>query len=153
MVKDAKAVDLMFSEQGTLNSFGAKIRFAYLFGVASEEVYKELRIISKIRNHFAHREKVNSFSHPLVQGPTSSLKILTDPAGIIQYVAYAWDRILTTAPEPAWDEYKTSLRDKHNIDLSRPNWAFTMEVVTLAKCFEISLQNIKKNEPLTAPLF
>lgn len=58
---DNDIVPRVFQGEGFLASFGAKISLGWLLGLYSAEAHKELVLISKIRNAFAHRLEVNSF--------------------------------------------------------------------------------------------
>lgn len=46
--------DEMFEGQGPLRSFGSRIALAHALGVSTDEVSREMDLIRKIRNHFAH---------------------------------------------------------------------------------------------------
>jgi hypothetical protein len=44
----------MFAGQGPLRSFGSKISLVYALGIANEELSRDMDLIRKVRNHFAH---------------------------------------------------------------------------------------------------
>jgi DNA-binding MltR family transcriptional regulator len=55
--------EFIFRSTGPLGAFAAKTRLAYLMGMISPEAFKDLEIMREIRNRFAHRTDVGSFSH------------------------------------------------------------------------------------------
>jgi hypothetical protein len=59
--EDSKVISDMFEGLGPLASFNAQINLAYLIGLVSERVFKDLHIIRKIRNDFAHSLSDGSF--------------------------------------------------------------------------------------------
>jgi DNA-binding MltR family transcriptional regulator len=61
MRRDEKIADELFHPSGPLGPFGTKIRLAYMLRIVSPETYRDLTIISKIRNKFAHDLSVTSF--------------------------------------------------------------------------------------------
>ena len=52
----------LFNPSGPLGPFGTKIRVAYMLRILPPEVHKDLMIVSKIRNKFAHDLSVKSFN-------------------------------------------------------------------------------------------
>ena len=61
MVPDEKVIEERFAPGRAFGDFGAKVDLAYLIGVYSKQAHKELTIIRRIRNDFAHQLEVNSF--------------------------------------------------------------------------------------------
>lgn len=59
---DQSLSEKIFGTNGPLSSFSQRIDFAPAFGLLSPIVCKELHLIRKIRNHFAHHPKEASFS-------------------------------------------------------------------------------------------
>jgi hypothetical protein len=53
--------DLMFGAFAPLGSFSAKISVAFLIGLIPEDIYKDLNVIRKIRNEFAHKYDTLAF--------------------------------------------------------------------------------------------
>lgn len=51
----------LFNPSGPLGPFGTKIRVAYMLRILPPDVYKDLMIVSKIRNKFAHDLSIKSF--------------------------------------------------------------------------------------------
>jgi DNA-binding MltR family transcriptional regulator len=63
MRRDEKEISQqLFHPSGPLGPFGTKIRMAYLLRILPPEVHKDLMIVSKIRNKFAHDLSVKSFN-------------------------------------------------------------------------------------------
>jgi DNA-binding MltR family transcriptional regulator len=54
MLDDKKVVADLFRTSGPLGSFSAKIDLAYLLQIISEQAYRDLLTMKKIRNLFAH---------------------------------------------------------------------------------------------------
>lgn len=50
--------DELFRSTGPLGPFATKVRVAYMLRIIGEETYKDLMIISRIRNRFAHNLSV-----------------------------------------------------------------------------------------------
>ncbi len=150
MVKDDKAVTVMFGEQGFLNGFGAKIRFSYLFGLISKQTNDELLVINKIRNHFAHIAGADSFKFPKIQGWTSSLKILNNPTDLVPYLSSPH---ASSVPDGmVWSIFAHAL-ELANIDLKQPNWAFVMEVSVFIGCFKRIAEDRSTKPLIGAPWF
>jgi DNA-binding MltR family transcriptional regulator len=63
MRRDKSLDNEMFNPTGPLGPFGTKIRLAYMLRIASPETYKDLVIINKIRNKFAHDLSVTTFEN------------------------------------------------------------------------------------------
>jgi DNA-binding MltR family transcriptional regulator len=66
LLAKGKRVDDMFSNQGALGSLVAKINLAFALGLASPAVCRDLDLIRKVRNHFAHLLSEASFPEPRV---------------------------------------------------------------------------------------
>jgi DNA-binding MltR family transcriptional regulator len=63
MRRDEKEISQqLFNPSGPLGPFGTKIRVAYMLRILPPEVHKDLMIVSKIRNKFAHDLSVRSFN-------------------------------------------------------------------------------------------
>ena len=62
-VDDGKACDAVLEDSnGALSTFSSRIDFAYLLGLIGPEARRELHIVRKIRNEFAHDYKPLDFS-------------------------------------------------------------------------------------------
>lgn len=71
----SRVVDEMFQGNGPLASFSARIALCYALGLISEEIYRDLTLIRRIRNHFAHNIEKASFQDPVVQSRCSELAL------------------------------------------------------------------------------
>lgn len=67
LVDDKKCIDQAFEQNGPLGTFSSKITFCYLLGLISSIEQKNMHIVRKIRNTFAHEYEVDSFEHPRVR--------------------------------------------------------------------------------------
>ncbi len=76
---------MMFQSTGPLGPFASKIRLAYLMGLISQELYKNLEIMREIRNRFAHETEVGHFDHPEISSRCHNFtivdKYVVDPDG------------------------------------------------------------------------
>lgn len=61
MRRDTTVAEELFRSTGPLGPFGTKIRLAYMLRILHETTYKDLIIISRIRNRFAHDLTVTAF--------------------------------------------------------------------------------------------
>ena len=52
----------LFRSGGSLGNYGVKIRLGYMLGWFSKDFYRDLILISKIRNRFAHSIEVKDFA-------------------------------------------------------------------------------------------
>lgn len=69
MRRDEKEISQqLFNPSGALGPFGTKIRVAYMLRILPPEVHKDLMIVSKIRNKFAHDLSVKSFEDRQIAG-------------------------------------------------------------------------------------
>lgn len=64
-VRDEKAVKELF--KNGLSSFSAKINLVYLLGLIGNELYRDLNMIRKIRNEFAHSYDSLSFESDCIK--------------------------------------------------------------------------------------
>lgn len=93
LINDSKAVDsLIKSESNTpLSSFAARISAAYCLGLISENDYKDLLIVKKIRNEFAHELSNCNFDNGSVKDRIGNLIMINDhlkkhpPVGDMSY--------------------------------------------------------------------
>jgi hypothetical protein len=68
--------DELFEGQGPLRSFGAKISLAYALGISDDNVSRDMDLIRKIRNHFAHNVWDAQFGTPPVSQWCSELRVI-----------------------------------------------------------------------------
>lgn len=74
MKQDDIVFNDLFHPSGPLGSFGTKIRLAYLLCLIHEDVYKDLVIVAKIRNAFAHRVAIKSFDDQMIKDNIHNLR-------------------------------------------------------------------------------
>lgn len=72
---DERVADELFRPSGPLGPFGTKIRLAYLLRVVAPETYKDLLVISKIRNAFAHDMRITSFDDQKIADQIKNMHI------------------------------------------------------------------------------
>jgi hypothetical protein len=91
-----KELGSMFEYPGPLSSFGAKIQLGYAIGLYGVIVRKDLDIIRRIRNAFAHAKKPISFDTPQVTHEMEKSQYLgwKDTNGETDYMS-----IVRTAPK------------------------------------------------------
>lgn len=68
MVQDTQSLKELFSGNGAISSFSSRIELSYLLGLISKNVRKDLNLIRKIRNEFAHSIEIIDFDHPKISG-------------------------------------------------------------------------------------
>jgi DNA-binding MltR family transcriptional regulator len=61
MRREKALADELFNPSGPLGAFGTKIRLAYMLRLIAPEIYKDLIVVNKIRNKFAHDLSVKQF--------------------------------------------------------------------------------------------
>lgn len=75
----------MFHSAGPLGPFASKIRLAYLMGLISQELFKNLEIMREIRNRFAHETEIGHFDHQEISSRCRNFtivdKYVVDPDG------------------------------------------------------------------------
>jgi DNA-binding MltR family transcriptional regulator len=63
LVDDAKACDALLEDaNGALATFSSRIEFSYLLGLVAPEARRELHLVRRIRNEFAHDYKPLDFN-------------------------------------------------------------------------------------------
>ena len=70
---DSSLSKKIFSSTGPLSTFEQRIDFAQAFGFLPRTVCRELHLVRKIRNHFAHHPKSSSFKEAPVSDWASAL--------------------------------------------------------------------------------
>jgi hypothetical protein len=71
--RDPKIADQLFGVMGPLSSFSQRIAVAYAFSFIPEWQYRDLELLRKIRNHFAHHPMDATFTSPEVMQLTAKL--------------------------------------------------------------------------------
>lgn len=72
--KPKKAIDPLFKNFGPLATFSAKIKICYAIDLLQDWLYRDLEIIRKLRNSFAHNTEPLRFDDPQVAAFTTHLK-------------------------------------------------------------------------------
>jgi DNA-binding MltR family transcriptional regulator len=77
-VDDAKACDAVLEDHnGTLGTFSSRIKFAYLLGLIGPIARRELSLVRKIRNEFAHDHKPLDFTAEHIANRCRELRVHT----------------------------------------------------------------------------
>jgi DNA-binding MltR family transcriptional regulator len=74
-MRDIKETNELFQQMQPLSTFSSKIKFAYVLGLISHEVYHDLNLIRRIRNDFAHDRRARSFTETEIASRCLSLKL------------------------------------------------------------------------------
>lgn len=74
-MRDIKETNELFNQMQPLSTFSSKIKFAYVLGLISQEVYHDLNLIRRIRNDFAHDRRARSFTETDIASRCRSLKL------------------------------------------------------------------------------
>jgi hypothetical protein len=82
--KDGDTWDTLITENGPLRSFSTKIIMGYAFRMYDEKTRDALHVVRRIRNTFAHSNKIIGFDHPLIT--TELQKAATLQRGIKQFL-------------------------------------------------------------------
>jgi hypothetical protein len=155
MVKDAKVIDEMFAPGRAFGDFGAKVDLGYLIGLYSKRAHKELAIIRRIRNDFAHQLESNSFDRDDIRDRCRNLTLSQSKVvNLTVFDAIPGDdkhRVLLTLGEP------NKLADN---DIPLSDFAFetcppsARDRFTMACIFYIAAFSILTNQdhPIQAPL-
>ena len=64
MRTDADVLEALFTNNGALQDFSARIKIAYAFNVIGPGAYADLNLLREIRNAFAHSAQSLSFNSP-----------------------------------------------------------------------------------------
>jgi hypothetical protein len=74
-IEDRETSEALLSPTGPLGAFGVRNKLAYALGLIDTPTYKDIKLIQKIRNQFAHISADIDFSDSKIQGMTASLVI------------------------------------------------------------------------------
>jgi Mannitol repressor len=77
----AAHIEKLYDQGGPLNTFSQCIELAYAIGILNEPCYRDLHIIRKIRNHFAHVLRAINFDNPEIAKLISKLTYVTKEIG------------------------------------------------------------------------
>jgi len=97
--QNKKIADEMFSNSGPLGTFSSKINLAFLIGVFSAKCHKELNIIKRIRNLFAHDLALRGFESQQVKDIVKNLVRHESKFTITNLDRQGHKRTLVYAPE------------------------------------------------------
>ncbi len=90
-------VDNLLSEHGVLGAFASRIKIAFALGLISEGEYKNLNLIQKIRNRFAHRPGFEvSFETPEIKDRCLELQAPKEVNGEFKLTGSLRNRFMTT---------------------------------------------------------
>lgn len=81
LVDDPSAVEDLLGQSRPLASFSARIDLAYLLGIISKTVRRDLHLIRKIRNEFGHKAIKLSFDQPAFDARCRQLSHVSLEAG------------------------------------------------------------------------
>jgi DNA-binding MltR family transcriptional regulator len=70
---DKKQQNALFGRMAPLSTFSAKIEIGFAIGIYPIVAYRQLKMIQKVRNEFAHRIEAIKFDHPEI------MKIINHP--------------------------------------------------------------------------
>jgi DNA-binding MltR family transcriptional regulator len=134
---DSAVIDDMFEGLKPLASFSARINLAYLIGLISEWVFKDLHTVRKIRNDFAHGLSESSFKSQSIRDRAMNLTLPE------------WFAMTVRIKRPKTEEYVDLLvYDKAIDDITDPRTRFLVTCRLLTSKF--ALQSPQR---LTAPEF
>jgi hypothetical protein len=111
-VDDAKVVNELLKPAGAAGTLSARIDLAYCMGLMGKREYKDLGIIRRIRNEFAHLDRPVSFR---MQGAKSLCQQLVTPK-VLGMEGYSnRDRFITTVVVTAVRLLSTAMPLKHRV--------------------------------------
>ncbi|WP_098743521.1 MltR family transcriptional regulator [Paenibacillus sp. EZ-K15] len=73
-IDNKQVVDNIFTGTGALSSFSSRIELAYLLGLISPDTRRDLNLLRKIRNEFAHSMEILSFQDQRIEARCKELK-------------------------------------------------------------------------------
>jgi mannitol operon repressor len=82
LVVKGGGVDELLGKNGAIGTFSAKIDLAFALELFGQQVYRELTLIRKIRNEFAHEYGAIGFQTPAIKSRCAELWI---PQNILNY--------------------------------------------------------------------
>jgi DNA-binding MltR family transcriptional regulator len=119
LVDNSKIFKTLSSNNGPLSSFSSKIDIAYMFGLLSENARKDLHILRKIRNEFAHKHECINFENDEIAHRCNELKLKNTPEGVRSRLKFT-NAMMGVASEIHTTIYKSQkIKPKENIDLEK----------------------------------
>ncbi|MDB5614328.1 MAG: hypothetical protein JWQ22_1981 [Devosia sp.] len=110
--------DLFNSSGGRLGDYDTKAKLAYALGIISTQAFQDIGTIGQIRNKFAHRLEINSFSHPtivklcmhlkLIETTVGSLTRTSDPGVRVRFMEPDLDKKLADPRAASYCQSKSS---------------------------------------------
>ena len=67
LIDDTTVVPKLFMQYGPLSTFSSRTDLAYVLGLIDAETRREINLVRKIRNEFAHRHEPISFELPAIK--------------------------------------------------------------------------------------
>ena len=67
LIEDKTVVPKLFTQYGPLSTFSSRTDLAYVLGLIDAETRREINLVRKIRNEFAHRHEPTSFEFPSIR--------------------------------------------------------------------------------------
>jgi len=74
-IEQPKTTGFLLSPTGPLGAFGVRNQLAYALGLIDRPTFRDIKLIQKIRNQFAHVAEDIDFSNNRLQGFSSTLEI------------------------------------------------------------------------------
>lgn len=74
-IESPKDTNSLLSPTGALGALGVRNQLSYVLGLIDEPTYKDIKLIQKIRNIFAHAHFKIDFSDPKINSLASNLEI------------------------------------------------------------------------------
>jgi hypothetical protein len=143
MIKDKSEIEAVFGEYGTLGNIRGKNVMCYLLGVTTKETFEELKIISRIRNTFAHEARATGFAFSKVAKDLGKLGISKDDRFVHKYYKYIYSNQPGNTPDVLADTFIKMSRESRR-DSALPHWGFIAEMSILAMCFGVARFQIEK---------
>jgi hypothetical protein len=75
----------MFSHQGPLGTFSARINLGFMLKIYDEQAWRDLDVIRDIRNDFAHTTGIGSFDTASVRNRCANLKVCDSAAHFCEF--------------------------------------------------------------------
>jgi len=101
--------DELFSEQGPLYNFGAKLRLAYRMGLISQEMYWTLDRLRKLRDKCAHTHSEVSYEQPSTKDIIAEIHRRLSPHHHAANSAEKFQEIVTGVLIMLWNYYNNSV--------------------------------------------
>jgi DNA-binding MltR family transcriptional regulator len=134
---DKDVYNELFRPTGPLGSYAVKVRLAYMLGWFAEDFYKDLLLIAKIRNRFAHAIEAKDFADQQIAAWLNNMKIFKMLPGMLES---ARERAKTDASRHA----KAAAFVLENI-VADPQRSFRQCISTMLRHLDQCAANMRKN--------